>query len=422
MATRKLPIGIQDFIGIRQDEYLYVDKTDLIHKMVSQGRSYFLSRPRRFGKSLLLSTLGAYLEGRRELFAGLALERLETEWTVYPVLRLDFNAGIYDEGKPALVKVLQDQLLYCAKKYGVELETENPASMFWKLVPALHERIGHRVCVLIDEYDKPLLATLGNSTLYEGQTLHAGMKSILKPFFGVLKSVDAHLKFAMLTGVTKFSQVSVFSDLNQLIDLTLHPDYATLCGITEEELQRNFKTELTALAEAQKLTPEACLEKTRFWYNGYRFEENSKSVYNPFSTLNLFERKKFESFWFATGTPTFLVELLKKSDYDLRDIDMVQLPAEDFANYRAEADRPIPVIYQSGYLTIKDYDPELRIYTLGYPNAEVKYGFLHFISADYLYDNRNETGLHIARFSQEIRAGDPEAFLNRLKVFFAGIP
>jgi len=272
------------------------------------------------------------------------------------------------------------------------------------------------VAILIDEYDKPLLMSLGC------ESLHQEYKLILKSFYGVLKSADAYLKFAILTGVTKFGQVSVFSDLNQLIDLTLHPDYATLCGITEEELVSNFVPEMEALAKANDLSPQEALEKTRLWYNGYKFHHTAVGVYNPFSTLNLFARREFEAFWFATGTPTFLVELLKKSDYDFRNIDNVQSPAEDFANYRAEPDRPIPVIYQSGYLTIKDYDRELRIYTLGYPNAEVKYGFFHFIAPDYLYDNRHDSGLHIARFTQEIKAGDPGAFLTRLKSFFGGIP
>ena len=411
---RKLPIGIQDFVGIRQDDYLYVDKTELVYNLVNNGRAYFLSRPRRFGKSLLLSTLGAYLEGRRELFTGLALEKLESDWIVYPVLRLDLNAELYNS-TAALEAILSSHLAKWEGVYGRGTE-ETLARRFVAVIERAHEKTGRRVVVLVDEYDKPLLQTL------ENRALHDEYKLILKAFYGVLKSSDAHLKFALLTGVTKFSQVSVFSDLNQLIDLTLHPDYATLCGITEGELLRDFQPELATLAVERNLSPEACLEKTRLWYNGYKFHPRGQGVYNPFSTLNLFSQREFSAYWFATGTPTFLVELLKKADYDLRDIDGVELPEDAFANYRAEADNPLPVIYQSGYLTIKSYDPELRLYRLGFPNAEVKYGFLAFLAGDYLYDARREAGLHIARFSQEIKAGQPEAFLERLRAFFAGIP
>jgi len=414
MAIRKLPIGIQDFVSIRQDGFVYVDKTDQIYRLVNQGRSYFLSRPRRFGKSLLLSTIGAYLEGKRELFEGLALERLEADWTEYPVLRLDLNAEKYDSTK-ALEAILDRHLASWEDVYGPARENTN-SGRFIGAIERAHEKTGQRVVVLIDEYDKPLLQTLDNPAL------HNEYKLMLKSFYGVLKSADAHLKFAILTGVTKFGQVSVFSDLNQLIDLTLHPAYATLCGITEEELLRDFGPELAALAEAQGMTPQACLEKTRHWYNGYRFHPEAEGVYNPFSTLNLLSRKEFSAFWFATGTPTFLVELLKKGDYDLREIDNVELTEDDFANYRAEADRPIPVIYQSGYLTIKGYNPARCLYTLGFPNAEVKYAFLYFLSLYYTQVAQGKTGVFIGKFADEIEAGQPEAFLNRMKAFFAGIP
>ena len=414
MATRKLPIGIQDFVRIRLEGYLYVDKTDQVHRLVNTGSSYFLSRPRRFGKSLLLSTIGAYMEGRRELFTGLALERLETDWLVHPVLRLDLNAERYDSTK-ALEDILDSHLKNWESVYG----SGNDSSLsrrFIAIIERAFKVTGKRTVILIDEYDKPLLQTL------DKPELHSEYKSILKGFYGVLKSADASLKFVILSGVTKFSQVSVFSDLNHLIDLTLHPDYATLCGITEEELRRDFKPELAALAQAQKLTERECLEKTRLWYNGYKFEENAVGVYNPFSTLNLLSRKKFEAFWFATGTPTFLVELLKKSDYDLRELEGCKLMEDDFANYRAEADQPLPVIYQSGYLTIKSYNPARRLYTLGFPNAEVKYGFLHFLAPYYTQVGSAKTGAFIGAFADEIEAGRPEEFLERLKSFFAGIP
>jgi hypothetical protein len=414
MDRRKLPIGIQDFVSIREDNYLYVDKTSLVHRLVQEGKVYFLSRPRRFGKSLLCSTLGAYLEGKKELFTGLVLERLETEWTEYPVLRLDLNSGIYTSMK-GLIGIIEDHLAVWEATYGKPLETTIPGR-FSGIIQRAHEQAGKRSCVIIDEYDKPLLSTISNSTLHEEY------KQFLKPFFGVLKSSDAHLKFAFITGVTKFGQVSVFSDLNQLIDLSLHREFASICGITEEELLRDFPPEIEALAQQEGIPYESCVHQIRNWYNGYRFHPEGPAVYNPFSTLNLFNFKEFQDFWFQTGTPTFLVELLKKTDTDLREIEGIQLPARDFADYRADPDRPVPVIYQNGYLTIKGYDPSLRFYTLGYPNAEVKNGFLGFLLPDYTGQSRDRGGFHIGMFSKELRAGDVDAFMERLKCFFESIP
>ncbi len=417
MFSRKLPIGIQDFVSLRQDGYLYVDKTEDIYRLVNQGRSYFLSRPRRFGKSLLLSTIGAYLEGRRELFSGLALEKLEKDWTVHPVIRLDLNAKEFSQGRDYLNLHLRKRLEENATHYGIEIESGLPDEMFRELILGLHARTGQRVVVLVDEYDKPLLETLSKPEI------HAGCKAVLKSFYGVLKSADPYLKFAILTGVTKFGQVSVFSDLNQLIDLTLHPAYATLCGLTEDELLATFQPELQALAESEGLGGRECLEKVRYWYNGYHFHPAAIGVYNPFSTLNMLAQQEFVPFWFATGTPTFLVELLKASDYDLRDLEGVELGQDEFANYRADPDRPLPVIYQSGYLTIKGYDPRLRLYTLGYPNAEVRYSFLSFLLPSYSGTMKETTrSFAVAAFVREVESGQPESFLNRLRAFFAGIP
>ncbi len=414
MALRKLPIGIQDFPSLREDGYLYVDKTALVYKLVNEGRVYFLSRPRRFGKSLLCSTLAAYLEGHKELFAGLAIEKLEEKWTKHPVLRLDLNAEKYDS-----VESLQNILTYHLIRWETEYGTATDASLpgrFRGVIERAHQVTGQRVAVIIDEYDKPLLQTLDNPALNQE------MKAALKPFFGVLKSVDAHLKFLLLTGVTKFGQVSVFSDLNQLADLSLHPSYTTLCGITEEELLANFGPELESLASNQNLGRNETLAEVRRMYNGYKFHQDGPSVYNPFSTLNLLDRFEFVDYWFQTGTPTFLVELLQKTNADLREIDGVQLEAADFANYRQDPDRPLPVIYQSGYLTIKSYDKALRFYTLGYPNDEVKNGFLQFLSPDYTGVEKGKTGFHIGMFSRELREGNVDAFMTRLRFFFENIP
>ena len=414
MTLRKLPIGIQDFPSLREDGYLYVDKTDLVHKLVNEGRVYFLSRPRRFGKSLLCSTLGAYLEGRKELFTGLALERLEQKWTVHPVLRLDLNAERYDSVE-GLDRILENHLVRWEAQYGAPIDSGIPCRLRG-VIERAHQATGQRVAVIVDEYDKPLLQTL------DKPALNQQMKERLKPFFGVFKSVDAHLKFLLLTGVTKFGQVSVFSDLNQLTDLSLHPAYATLCGITEQELIDNFSPELAALAKAQHQTQEDALAEVRRMYNGYRFHPEGPSVFNPFSTLNLLSRLEYTDYWFQTGTPTFLVELLKKTDADLREIDGVQVGIEDFADYRQDPDRPIPVIYQSGYLTIKGYNPRFRRYTLGYPNEEVRRGFLQFTLQDFTGVEKGRGAFHIGRFCEELEAAEVDAFLTRLKSFFAGIP
>lgn len=415
MALRKLPIGIQDFPRIRQEGYLYIDKTALVYKMVTEGSVYFLSRPRRFGKSLLCSTLGAYFEGRKELFTGLAMEQLEHDWIEYPVLRLDLNAEKYADAE-GLRSIITRHLRLWEERFGAPLSDESFSDRLLGVIRRAYQQTGRRVVVIVDEYDKPLLSALGNEALLNEY------KSELKAFYGVLKSADAWLKFALLTGVTKFGQVSVFSDLNQLTDLSLHPKYATLCGITEAELLSDFEPELKALAEQQKLSAEDCLAKVRSMYNGYRFHQDGPSVFNPFSTLNLLSRLEFVDYWFQTGTPTFLVDLLKQTDTDLREIDGVEMGCKDFADYKADADRPLPVIYQSGYLTIKSYDPEIRLYTLGFPNDEVRNGFLHFTLPYYTGIGKGRGDFHIGKFSQELRNGDVEAFLIRMQCFFADFP
>lgn len=413
--ARKLPIGIQNFEDIRRNGFLYVDKTGLLYQVATGGKTYFLSRPRRFGKSLLISTFEAYFLGKKELFSGLAMESLETEWKEYPVLHLDLNARNY-ESKDALIAILNQHLEKWEIIYGDEKKDRSPEERFSYLLNKIHDLTGLQVVVLIDEYDKPLLQTIGNKELQEQYT------NILKAFYGVLKSADAHLRFVFLTGVTKFGQVSVFSDLNQLKDISMDARYATICGITDKELRRDFQPELEALAINEDLDYEGVCQKMKRMYDGYHFRHNMEGLYNPFSVLNALDSAEFGSYWFSTGTPTFLVELLKKTDYDLRDLEGIELPANLFADYKADADNPIPVIYQSGYLTIKDYNKEFRSYTLGFPNEEVKYGFLSFLAPYYTGVPSNENLFNIRHFVNELRTGDVDAFLTRLRSFFAGIP
>ena len=412
---QKFPIGIQSFEDLRKKGYSYIDKTKFIYELAHEGKVYFLSRPRRFGKSLLLSTMEAYFMGKKDLFVGLAMEKLEMEWEQYPVLHLDLNARNYNS-VDALKGILNQYLEKWETVYGDEKKERSPEERFAYLIEKIYSSTGRQVVVLIDEYDKPLLQAIGKKEL---QTPY---KDILKAFYGVLKSADPYLRFVFLTGVTKFGQVSVFSDLNQLKDISMDARYATICGITERELLDGFPHELETLAQNEGMTYDEVCEKMRRMYDGYHFRHNMEGVYNPFSVLNALDSQEFGSYWFATGTPTFLVELLKSSDYDLRDLEGVELSADQFADYRADADYPIPVIYQSGYLTIKDYDNRFKSYKLGFPNEEVKYGFLTFLSPYYTGVPREKSFFNIEYFVKELEAGDVDGFLNRLRSFFAGIP
>ena len=416
VTGRKLPIGIQTFEDIRNDGYLYVDKTALMWTIANIGKPFFLSRPRRFGKSLLISTFEAYFKGRRDLFTGLAVEQLEKKWEEYPVLHLDLNAEKYDS-PDRLDAILSNQLTQWEAIYGRGEDETTLSSRFLGVIRRASEQAGRGVVVLVDEYDKPLLQAIQNEPLLDSY------RSTLKAFYGVLKSADRYLRFAFLTGVTKFSQVSVFSDLNQLNDISLNYDFSTLCGITREELLANFEPEIAALSQANDMSTEEVVETMTRQYDGYHFHPNGEGVFNPFSVLNAFFSKEFGNYWFQTGTPTFLVKLLKESDYDLRLLmDGIETAASAFTEYRADRKNPIPLIYQSGYLTIKDYDRDVLLYTLGFPNDEVRYGFLNFLVPYYTEVTDDETGFHIAKFMRELRSGDVDAFMERLRVFFAGMP
>ena len=413
---RKLPIGIQTFEDIRREGYLYVDKTALIYRLVTTGKPYFLSRPRRFGKSLLISTLEAYFTGKRDLFEGLAIAELEQEWLEYPVLHLDLNAEKYDAPEQLWI-LLNNQLSGWERLYGREESEETLSTRFSGIIRRAYERTGRQVVVLVDEYDKPLLQALGNGSLLDDY------RRTLKAFYGVLKSSDRYLRFVFLTGVTKFAQVSVFSDLNQLNDISMKPQYATVCGITQRELEVTFAPELNRLAEANGLTYEETLNKMTALYDGYHFCEFAEGVFNPFSVLNVFDGYKFSNYWFQTGTPTFLVELLKESEYDLRTlIDGIEASASSFTEYRVDANNPIPLIYQSGYLTIKDYDKRFGNYLLKFPNDEVRYGFMDFLVPYYTSVVDDERGFYIGKFVRELESGEVDAFLNRLQAFFADFP
>ena len=367
----KLPIGIQDFESLRKDGYLYVDKTEHVYRLVSEGRYYFLSRPRRFGKSLLISTIKALFQGKRELFKGLAIDQKEDwDWAVHPVLHLDLNTEKYDS-KEKLEGKLNSFLSENEKLYGRE-EWENTFGIrFEGIIKRAYEKTGQRVVILVDEYDKPMLQAIGNKELH-------------------------------------------ISMLNK---------YHNICGITEEELLRTFDVNINELAENNGMEREECIDKLRRMYDGYHFNHLSKEgIYNPFSVLNTFSSLEFGSYWFETGTPTYLVELLRRHYYDLEDMATSEVTSDVINSIDAESTNPIPVIYQSGYLTIKGYDKEFQMYRLGFPNQEVEEGFIKYLAPFYL-DNREERSVFdIRSFTSDVREGKPEQFLSRLKSLFASAP
>ena len=412
---RKMPIGIQSFEKLRRENYVYIDKTEIMYRLVSTSNPYFLSRPRRFGKSLLLSTMEAYFLGKRDLFKGLAIERLETEWNTHAVLHLDLNAEKYDSPE-RLHDMLERQLRGWEKTYETGGEGITHSGRFMEVIKKANEKTGRGVVILIDEYDKPLL----NS--FHDEALQKAFRETLTAFYTVLKSADQWLRFVFITGVTKFAQMGIFSNLNQLKDISLDPRYAALCGLTGDEIRADFVPELKLLAKENNLDDEACMERLTRMYDGYHFNyRNMVGIYNPFSILNVLDSTMFENYWFASGTPTFLAEMLKKTDFDLRELDGIEVSAASLSDDRANINNPVPMIYQSGYLTIKKYDERFQIYTLGFPNDEVKYGFLNFVTPFYTPVAETDTSFYIGKFIHELESGDVDAFLTRLRAFFAGI-
>ena len=428
-TPRKLPIGVQSFKVLRNDRYLYVDKTAYLAQLVTSSRVYFLSRPRRFGKSLFLSTLAAYFRGQKELFKGLYIEKAEeeqaaqenrTSWQAYPVLYFDFNIGQYLESE-ALSERLDSLLKEQESLYGILVAKEEKpffASRFERLIKAAYQQTGKQVVILVDEYDKPLLQTMGVN-----EALNEHYRNALKAFYSVIKTCDEYIRFAFLTGVTKFSKISIFSDLNNLNDISLLPKYAGICGISQSELERTFAPEIEALAQANELTLDETLKRLKQNYDGYCFAQRSENMYNPFSLLRVFDGQLFQSYWFSTGTPTFLVNYLKEAHYYIPDLDgKVELDEEGLQTYRAVAQDALPILFQAGYLTIKKYIQEARMYRLGFPNDEVRYGFLRNVLPAYSGLPFVETGKSVWKFVEDIREGNVEGVMERLKSIISGIP
>ena len=420
----KYPIGIQDFEKIINGGYVYVDKTELIYKMVTEGNIYFLSRPRRFGKSLLVSTLEAYFKGKKDLFKGLAIDELEKEWAEYPVFHIDFNGEDYTKpGK--LEEKIVGAIETWEAEYGRDPYKKALGDRFIYVLAQAAKRYGRRAVVLIDEYDKPLLDVLdtemtidieGNRLLLEDHH-----RNILKGFYSIFKAADADLQFVLLTGVTKFSQVSVFSGFNQPKDISMDGRYEALCGITEEELHRVFADAIEKLSVKYKYTTEQMKERLKQQYDGYHFSDELTDIYNPFSVLNVFDSNRIADYWFATGTPTYLIRLLNHTNENLNDLTGKYYDPSQFIDYKADVEKPLPMIYQSGYLTIKDCDLDMNTFLLDFPNDEVKKGFVTLVANNYLKTN-TDSGSWARDMVGALKTGNLEQLRKLLTSFLADIP
>ncbi len=423
----KFPIGIQSFENVISDGYVYIDKTAFVYSLVDEGKVYFLSRPRRFGKSLLLSTIENYFLGRKELFKGLAIEKLETEWKKYPVFRIDFNGTDYTD-PDALSRKLYGFLKTQEERYSVVPDLELDFSdRFAKVLAEARRQTGLRCVVLVDEYDKPLLDVMdADLTVEHGgnvMTIEEQNRNILKAFYSTFKSADSDLKFVFLTGVTKFAQISVFSGFNQPKDISMSEKYDTICGMTDDEIDAYFKERIEAFAEKMSVSYEEIRSELRKHYDGYHFSAALRGVYNPFSLLNALDDLSIYDYWFSTGTPTYLVRLLEHFNEDIDEMTSKYYDSSQFVDYRADKEMPLPMIFQSGYLTIKDYDRRRRKYLLDFPNDEVRHGFVSAIASNYFKNTGNEDFRSLNdELIDALDNADLEKFRVSLTAFLASIP
>lgn len=412
-AQVKYPIGIQTFEKIREGNYIYVDKTRYIHEIASSNTYYFLSRPRRFGKSLLLSTIESLFRGERDLFKGLAIDSLDWDWQKHEVLHLDLNSLNYKDEESLDIN-LDWHLKRWESKYGITECSRNLEIRFSDVILKAFEISGKGVVVLVDEYDKPLLAAIGDPKL---QSFY---RKQLQGFYGVLKSMDRYIRFGMLTGVSRFSKVSIFSALNNIQDISLEPKYNSICGITESELSQYFGPSIRQMADTNGLTAEEMHARLKSNYDGYHFAGRGEDIYNPFSLLNTFSTERIGSYWLATGTTSSLLEVLDVNTYPIQDLEGCKATENMLNGADIFLSDPIPFFFQTGYLTIKDYDPEFRSYTLGFPNREVSEGFNDLVLRTWMRTDRPAT--FVEDFVMDVRAGRADAFMEKIRCFFAGIP
>ncbi len=417
MALKYYPIGIQTFSEIITKNYLYIDKTEYVYNMTHFGKKYiFLGRPRRFGKSLLVSTLRSYFEGRRELFKGLAIEQLEQEWTEYPVLHFSMAGGKHqsaEELKLYLGYQLEDQ----EKKFGIKEHRDGANNRLTDLITTVYQQTGKQVVVLIDEYDAPLLDVAHDKTSLEV------LRNIMRNFYSPLKDCDPYLRFVFLTGITKFSQLSIFSELNNITNISMYNEYAGICGITKEELLSQMSDDIDELAKEQEMTREEAIAKLKENYDGYHFSANSPDVFNPYSLLNCFSTKEFKAYWFTSGTPTYLINMMRKFKVVPNSLGKMYAKDSAFDAPTEEMTAITPLLYQSGYLTIKDYDKYSQLYTLDLPNKEIKVGLFESLLPNYLEGMFAQNGdVAIAQMSVLIRQDDMDGALQLLQTFLGTVP
>ena len=416
MALKLYPIGIQTFEEIIKNNLLYIDKTEYIFRMThTSGKYFFLGRPRRFGKSLLVSTFDSYFSGKKDLFAGLAIEKLEKDWTEYPVLHFDMSGGKHMEKEQ-----LEDYLDYILKeqerKWGITNPPIGANNRLIELITTAYEKTGKQVVVLIDEYDAPML-----DVAHEKESLDV-LRNIMRNFYSPLKMCEPKLRFVFLTGITKFSQVSIFSELNNITNISMRDDYAGICGITKEQLLGNMSEDINALAEAQGLSREEAISKLKENYDGYHFSPVSPDVFNPYSLLKCFDEKNFGAYWFASGTPTYLINMMKKFEVLPSDISRVEADESEFDAPTENMPTIMPLLYQSGYITIKDYDKEFNYYTLDVPNKEVKVGLTKALIPSYVTPNTLATTNTARRIAQCLAKQDMEGALQLLKTYLGTVP
>ena len=416
MAQRvRYPIGEQSFEQLRKRDCLYVDKTRFIDQIIGNGgKYYFLGRPRRFGKSLFLDTLKCFFEGKRHLFEGLYADSMEWDWEPYPVLKLDLNSGQYDTST-GIDNVISSQLDKWETLYGITRTYDDVGVRFGDIIRAAYEKTGKGVVILVDEYDKPLVNNLHNHENFEY------CRSTLAALYSNFKTCAEYIRLVFLTGVSRFAHLSVFSDLNNIQDISLDDDYADVCGITEEELRANFGEGIRNLASKYKYTEEQTIDRLRTFYDGYRFTDEEIYLYNPFSLLNAMQKRTFGKYWIASGTPSLLMSQMRRFDIDLKSLLDAKCGRDSLSGLDLENPRPLALFFQTGYLTIKDYDFEEELYTLGLPNEEVKTGFLEYLLPFYLNTKGEDTRFLVSEFVREFREGDVEGFMRRLKSLFASI-
>lgn len=417
MATKLYPIGMQTFSEIREEDFLYVDKTEYIYRMThTSGKYFFLSRPRRFGKSLLVSTMQSYFEGEKELFKGLAIEKLEKEWTKYPVLHFSLAGGKHME-KDQLVRYLLYILKVNEEKFGIVNESPDPNVRMLNLIKTVYEQTGQKVVVLIDEYDAPLL-----DVVHEDTSLGV-LREVMRNFYSPLKDSDRMLRFVFLTGITKFSQLSIFSELNNITNVSMHQEYAGICGITKEDLLDKFDEDIDVLAGRLGLTHEQALSKLKENYDGYHFTWPSSDIFNPYSLLNCLAEGQMNSYWFGSGTPTYLLNMMRKYDFTPIDLgEQMDASKDDFDAATETMTTIMPLLYQSGYITIKNYDPETELYTLALPNKEVRIGLYRSMLPYYLAAKSAMCNTTVAKMSSLINKGNMDGALQLLKTFWETVP